>query len=424
MEDEVRLRRPSKKKILLFLSVLGPGIITASVDNDAGGIATYSIAGAHFGYALLWTLIPITVALIVVQEMVARMGVVTGKTLADLIREKFGVRPTFFLLVALVLANLGNTVAEFAGWASAWEIFGVSKYLSVPVGAVAVWFLVVKGTYRVVEKVFLVACAVFFTYPVAAYLAAPDWAVVGRSLVVPEVRMDGTFLTMLIGMVGTTIAPWMQFYLQSAVVEKNVQVENYSLTRIDVIFGCFVTDIVALSIIVACGATLFLGSIQIQDAKDAAVALAPLAGKYASWLFAFGLANASLFAASILPLATAYCVCEGMGWESGVDKDFRSAPQFFWLYTGLIVLGGGVILYPRAPLILIMYLSQVVNGVLLPFVLVFMLKLVNDRELMGDHVNSKAFNGIAWTTTVVMITLTVLLVLVMVFPGLPGMIGL
>jgi len=423
-ERAVRFHRPNRTRIMLFLAVLGPGIITASVDNDAGGIATYSIAGAHFGYTLLWTLVPITIALIVVQEMVARMGVVTGKTLADLIREKFGVRPTFFLLVALVFANLGNTVAEFAGWASAWEIFGISKYVSVPVGAVAVWFLVVKGTSRVVEKVFLVACAVFLTYPVAAYLAAPDWAAVGRSLVVPEVTLDDTYVTMLIGMVGTTIAPWMQFYLQSAVVEKNVQVENYSLTRIDVIFGCFVTDIVALSIIVACGATLFLEGIPVHDAKDAAVALAPLAGKYASWLFAFGLANASLFSASILPLATAYCVCEGMGWESGVDKDFRTAPQFFWLYTGLILLGGGLILWPRAPLILVMYLSQVVNGVLLPFVLIFMLKLINDRELMGDYVNSKSFNGIAWTTTVVMIALTALLVLVTLFPGLPGLVGL
>ncbi|HEX9206460.1 MAG TPA: Nramp family divalent metal transporter [Candidatus Deferrimicrobiaceae bacterium] len=420
----MRFRRPDKAKIALFLSVLGPGIITASVDNDAGGIATYSIAGAHFGYALLWTLIPITVALVVVQEMVARMGVVTGKTLADLVREKFGVRPTFFLLVALVLANLGNTVAEFAGWASAWEIFGVSKYVSVPVGAVAVWFLVVKGTYRVVEKVFLVACLVFFTYPVASYLAGPDWGAVGRSLVVPVVRADGAYLTMLIGMVGTTIAPWMQFYLQSAVVEKSVQIENYSLTRVDVIFGCFVTDVVALAIIVACGATLFVNGIHVENAKDAAVALAPLAGKYASWLFAFGLANASLFAASILPLATAYSVCEGMGWESGIDKDFRTAPQFFWLYTGLIVLGAGTILYPGAPLILVMYLSQVVNGMLLPFVLIFMLRLINDRELMGGHVNSKAFNGIAWTTTAVMIFLTGLLVLVTVFPGLPGVLGL
>jgi len=420
----VRFRRPDKAKIALFLSVLGPGVITASVDNDAGGIATYSIAGAHFGYALLWTLVPITVALIVVQEMVARMGVVTGKTLADLVREKFGVRPTFFLLLALVPANLGNTVAEFAGWASAWEIFGVSKYVSVPVGAVAVWFLVVKGTYRVVEKIFLVACTVFFTYPVAAYLANPDWGTVGRNLVVPVVRVDGAYLTMLIGMVGTTIAPWMQFYLQSAVVEKNVQIENYSLTRADVIFGCFVTDIVALSIIVACGATLFASGIHVGDAKDAAVALAPLAGKYASWLFAFGLANASLFAASILPLATAYSVCEGMGWESGIDKNFRTAPQFFWLYTGLIALGAMIILVPNAPLILIMYLSQVVNGMLLPFVLIFMLKLINDRTLMGEHVNSKAFNGIAWTTTGIMIVLTVLLLIVTVFPGIPGRLGL
>ncbi len=420
----MHFHRAAKTKILLFLSVLGPGIITASVDNDAGGVATYSIAGAHFGYTLLWTLPPIMVALIVVQEMAARMGVVTGKTLADLIREKFGVRPTFFLLVAMVLANLGNTVAEFAGWASAWEIFGVSKYLSIPVGAAAVWFLVVKGTYRVVEKVFLVACAVFLTYPVAAWLAAPDWGEVGRNLVVPTVRLDASYVTILIGMVGTTIAPWMQFYMQSAVVEKNVQVENYPLTRIDVIFGCVVTLIVAVSIIVACGATLYEEGTRIEDAKDAAVALAPLAGTYASWLFAFGLANASLFAASILPLATAYCVCEGMGWESGVDKDFRTAPQFFWLYTGLIVIGGALVLYPRAPLILVMYLSQVVNGILLPFVLVFMLKLINDAELMGEHVNSRGLNAVAWTTTAVMIVLTALLVAVTVFPGLPGRLGL
>ncbi len=323
----MRFRRPDKKKILLFLSVLGPGIITASVDNDAGGIATYSIAGAHFGYALLWTLIPITVALIVVQEMVARMGVVTGKTLADLIREKFGVGPTFYLLMALVLANLGNTVAEFAGWASAWEIFGVSRYFSVPVGAAVVWFLVVKGTYRVVEKIFLVACLIFFAYPVAAYLARPDGAAVARNLVVPDIRLDAGYVTMLIGMVGTTIAPWMQFYLQSAVVEKNLQVEEYPLTRVDVIFGCFVTDIVALSIIVACGATLYVQGIHITDASEAAVALEPLAGKYASILFAIGLANASLFAASILPLATAYCVCEGMGWSRGSTRTSGPRPS-------------------------------------------------------------------------------------------------
>jgi Mn2+/Fe2+ NRAMP family transporter len=294
----------------------------------------------------------------------------------------------------------------------------------VPVGAAAVWFLVVKGTYRVVEKIFLVACLIFFAYPVAAYLAHPDGTAVARNLVVPDLRLDVGYVTMLIGMVGTTIAPWMQFYLQSAVVEKSLQAEEYPLIRVDVIFGCLVTDIVALSIIVACGATLYVSGVRIEDAKDAAMALAPLAGKNASLLFAFGLANASLFAASILPLATAYCVCEGMGWESGIDKDFRTAPQFFWLYTGLIVLGGALVLYPAAPLVLIMYFSQVANGVLLPFVLLFMLKLINDRELMGEHVNSKTFNGIAWTTTVVMIVLTVLLVVVTLFPGLPGTLGL
>ncbi|MGE5663368.1 MAG: Nramp family divalent metal transporter [Deltaproteobacteria bacterium] len=420
----MRFGRPDKKTLIAFLAVLGPGIITASVDNDAGGIATYSIAGAHFGYTLLWTLIPITVALIVVQEMVARMGVVTGKTLADLIREKFGVRPTFFLLAALLLANLGNTVAEFAGWAAALEIFGVSKYISVPIGAVFVWFLVVKGTYRVVEKIFLVACTIYFTYAISAYLGHPPWGTVARELVTPHLNADGAYIMLLIGMVGTTIAPWMQFYLQSAVVEKNIQVEEYALCRADVIVGCFVTDLVALSIIVACGATLFAAGVRISDAKDAALALEPLAGKYASGLFAFGLANASLFAASILPLATAYSVCEGMGWESGIDKDFRTAPHFFWLYTGLIVLGALLVLAPGAPLILIMYLSQVANGILLPFVLVFMLKLANDRELMGDYVNTGAFNAIAWTTSAVMILLTVFLVALTLFPGLPGLVGL
>jgi NRAMP (natural resistance-associated macrophage protein)-like metal ion transporter len=420
----LRFRRPDKKSVLTFLAVLGPGIITASVDNDAGGIATYSIAGAHFGYSLLWTLIPITVALIVVQEMVARMGVVTGKTLADLIREKFGVRLTFFLLTALLVANFGNVVAEFAGWAAALEIFGVSRYLSVPIGAVAVWFLVVKGTYRVVEKIFLIASTVYFTYAVSAWLGHPPWGTVAVELVTPHLRMDGSYIMILIAMVGTTIAPWMQFYLQSAIVEKNIQIEDYKYSRADVVAGCFVTDIVALSIMVACGATLFTAGVRVEDAKDAALALAPLAGNYASTLFAIGLANASLFAASILPLATAYSVCEGMGWESGVDKDFRTAPHFFWLYTGLIVTGAVLVLYPSAPLILIMYLSQVANGILLPFVLIFMLKLINDRELMGDHVNTKAFNGIAWATTVVMIVLTVLLLVLTLFPGLPPRIGL
>jgi Mn2+/Fe2+ NRAMP family transporter len=400
----------NKKKILIFFSVLGPGIITANVDNDAGGIATYSVAGAHFGYSLLWTLIPITIALIVVQEMCARMGVVTGKTLADLIREKFGVKATFFLMLSLLVADMGNTVAEFAGWASAMEIFGVNKYVSVPIGALAVWLLVVKGTYRFVERIFLIACTVFLTYIVSAYLIHPPWGEIMVATVRPSFDFEVSYVMMLIGIVGTTIAPWMQFYLQSAVVEKNIKVENYGASRMDVIVGCVMTDVIAFFIIVACAATMYSGGIRITDAKDAAVALAPLAGINASILFAIGLANASLFAASILPLATAYYVCEGMGWESGIDKNFKTAPQFMWLYTGLIVVGALIILIPNAPLVPIMLISQVVNGIMLPFVLIFMLILINDRDLMGDYTNSKTFNIIAWATVLIMVALTLVLV--------------
>ncbi len=399
----------NKRKILVFFSVLGPGIITANVDNDAGGIATYSVAGAHFGYSLLWTLIPITIALIVVQEMVARMGVVTGKTLADLIRENFGVKTTFFLMLSLLLADMGNTVAEFAGWASAMEIFGVNKYVSVPIGAFAVWLLVVKGTYRVVEKIFLIACTVYLTYAFSAFFVHPPWGRIMLDTVRPSFNFNPSYLTMLIGVVGTTIAPWMQFYLQSAVVEKNVKIENYKASRMDVIVGCIMTDAVAFFIIVACAATLFVNGIKITDAKDAAVSLAPLAGSYASILFAIGLANASLFSASILPLATAYYVCEGMGWESGVDKNFKTAPQFMWLYTAIIVIGALIILIPNAPLIAIMLISQVVNGVMLPFVLIFMLLLINNKDIMGNFTNSRTFDIIAWATVVIMIVLTLAL---------------
>jgi Mn2+/Fe2+ NRAMP family transporter len=400
----------NKKNILLFLSVLGPGIITANVDNDAGGIATYSVAGATFGYSLLWTLIPITVALIVVQEMCARMGVVSGKSLADMIRENFGVKITAYLMLFLLLTDLGNTVAEFAGWASAMEVFGVSKYISVPIGAFLVWWLVVKGSYKMVEKIFLFACTIYLTYIISAVLAHPPWGEIVVATVTPSFDFKPSYLMMLVGVVGTTIAPWMQFYIQSAVVEKGVIVENYKACRLDVIVGCVLTDVVAFFIIVACGATMFKQGIHINDAKDAAVSLAPLAGKYASALFAIGLANASLFAASILPLATAYCVCEAMGWESGVDHDFKSAPQFMWLYTGLIVLGAAIILIPNAPLIAIMLISQVGNGALLPFVLIFMLVLINKKELMGEYVNSRFFNIIAWLTVVIMIALTLILV--------------
>ncbi len=407
----------SLRNVLLFLSLLGPGIITANVDNDAGGIATYSLAGAHFGYSLLWLLLPTTAALVVVQEMCARMGAVTGKGLSDLIRESFGLKVTFYVMIALFLTNLGNTVSEFAGIAAGMELFGVSRFISVPLAAVAVWLLIVKGTYRLVEKIFLVACLVYVAYPVAAFLAGPDWSAVGRGLVLPETSVSPESLTMIVGLVGTTIAPWMQFYQQASVVEKGITRENYAFCRLDVIVGCVMAVAVAFFIVVACAATIHQQGLNIETAADAALALKPLVGEYASFLFAFGLCNASLFAACVLPLSTSYYICEGMGWELGVDKDFREAPQFFWLFTLSIVLGAGAILLPGAPLILVMYLSQVVNGMVLPFILVFMLLLVNDRRLMGEAVNGPVFNAVAWITVAVMIALTLLLTLDTISPG-------
>ena len=412
-----RLRR-YRTSLLIFLAVLGPGIITANVDNDAGGIYTYSLAGAKFGFTLLWTLVPITVALVVVQEIVARMGVVTGKGLADLIREEYGFRTTFILMMMLLAADLGNTVAEFAGLASGMSVFGVTRYVAVPLGAVLVWALVVKGTYRVVEKVFLAACVFYVAYPVSCFLAHPKWPDAVISTLRPSFQFSGSYLYMLIGVVGTTIAPWMQFYLQAAVVEKGIKVKEYIYSRWDVIVGCIITDVVAFFIIVACAATIYLsGHRQINDAGDAALALRPLAGHAASALFAFGLCNASLFSACILPLATAYYVCEGLGLEAGINKRFDEAPAFYWLYTSLIVVGAlAVTLLGEAKQIPIILFSQVANGVLLPFVLIFMLHLVNREDLMGKYKNSRLFNYIAWVSCVVMIVLTLLLVVSTFFP--------
>ena len=393
-------------RILLALSVIGPGIITANVDNDAGGIATYSQAGADFGYTLLWTLIPITFALILVQEMCARMGVVTGKGLSDLIRERFGVKATFYVMLALLFANLGNTVAEFAGIAQSLEIFGIPRWVSVPLSAAGVWYLVMKGSAKVVERVFLVACVVYVAYIVSGFLAKPVWPEVWAGTLQPKLAMNGAALTMVVTLVGTTIAPWMQFYLQSAMVEKGVRLKDYAISRWDVIVGCVVTDVVAFFIVLACGATIFKTHAHIETAKDAALALGPLAGKYASSLFAFGLFNASLFAASILPLSTAYYVCEAFGWESGVNKRKDEAPQFYSLYAGMIIIGAGLVLIPRLPLLKVMLLSQTANGVLLPFLLVFMLLLARDERLMGKYRNGRIVDAISWLTTLVLIVLT------------------
>src|SRR5246127_4577706 len=399
-----------KTRILLFLAVVGPGFITANVDNDAGGIWTYSSAGAQFGHMLLWTMIPTTLALIVVQEMSARMGAVTGKGLSDLIREEFGFRITFFMMIGILITNFGNIVAEFAGIAGSLELFGLSKYYTVPVCAVIVWLIVVQGQYKSVEKVFLAASFFYITYIIAGVLAKPAWIEATISTIKPPARSDWLqqgYVYMVIGLVGTTIAPWMQFYLQSSIVEKGITRRQFKASQLDVITGCIFTDVVAWFIIVACAATLYVhGYRNVQDAKDAAQALRPLAGDYAYILFAMGLFNASLFAASILPLSTAYTVCEGLGFESGVGREFSEAPVFYWLYSVLIVAGAGVILFPNLPLVKISILSQVVNGVAVPPVLIFMLLLVNKKDLMGDYVNSRLYNVIAWATTVIMTILS------------------
>ncbi len=398
-------------RIILFLAVLGPGFITANVDNDSGGIFTYSQAGAQYGYTLLWTTIPVMIALVVVQEMCSRMGVVTGKGLSDLIREEFGLRLTFVLMVLLVFVNYTNVVTEFIGIAGSMHLFHVAKYISVPICAFLVWMLVLRGDYKSTEKVFLVASMVYLTYIFTGVLARPDWhEALRNSVILPasSVWHDKAYVYMVVGVVGTTIAPWMQFYLQSSVVEKGIPVKNYGASRIDVIVGSVFAIIIAWFIVVACAATLFVhGMGAIQVAADAAEAMRPLAGDYAFILFAFGLFNASFFAASILPLSTAYTVCEGLGFESGVDKSFKEAPFFYWLYTLLIACGAlTVLLLPDAQLINVAIFSQVLNGVLLPVVIILMLLLINRTDLMGKYKNSGLWNWIAWGTSIIVIVMT------------------
>lgn len=404
------------RNLIIFLAVIGPGIITANIDNDAGGITTYSVAGARFGYTLLWTLIPTTIALIVIQEMVARMGVITGKGLSDLIREHYGIRVTFFMMAVLLTANFGTTVAEFAGWAASMEIFGLSKYIVVPLGALFVWILVTKGSYRVVERVLLGACMLYLGYVFSGFMSGPDWSSIAKNTLVPTIKWDAEFIMLTIAIIGTTITPWMQFYLQSSIAEKGVSKEFYKASRLDVIAGCFMTNIIAFFIIITCATTLFPQGIRIHEAHEAAIALRPFAGQYASTFFAISLANASLLGAIIVPLATAYYVCEAMGWETGINKTFKEAPHFMWIYTTLIVISALLILIPKAPLVLLMILSSLLNGILLPFVLVFALFLVNDKRIMGEYTNTRSNNFICWGTIVVLITLTTALLLMTVTP--------
>jgi len=397
--------------LFVFLTIVGPGIITGSVDNDAGGITTYSVAGAIYGYKLLWSLIPCFIVLFVVQEMNARMGIVTGKGLADLIRENFGVKVTFFIFVGLIIADIGNTATEFAGVAGSMQIFGVSKYIAVPLAAIAVWILVVKGTYRTTEKIFLIFSIFLLSYIASAFLAKPDWLEIGSALIHPTIETNYNYIGLVIGMVGTTIAPWMQFYMQSAVIEKGLKIEDLKYEFWDVAIGSVITIVVAFFIIVACGATLNKNGIQINEAKDAALALKPIAGAFASQIFAFGLFVASIFAATILPLATAFYICEAFGFEAGINKKLKEAPEFFTLFTIIIFIGVFIILIPGAPLIQITLWSQIINGMLLPVVLVCMMLMVNNKEIMGEYTNSRIKNIVGWVTVVVLIVLTAILTL-------------
>lgn len=392
--------------IWALLIIMGPGIITSSADNDAGGIATYSLAGAEYGLSLLWLMVPTIILLIIIQEMCARMAVVTGKGLSDLIRERFGVKYTFYTMVALVIANLGTTLAEFAGIAAALEIFAISRYISIPFSILFLMWLVVKGTYGSVERVFLTACLLFVAYIVAGFLVGPDWIEVFHSLITPTVRPDPPYLVMMVGLVGTTVSPWMLFYLQASIVDKGVGVKDLRISRVDVIFGSIVVGIVATFIMLTCAATFHKAGIKITEASQAALALAPLAGEYSKWLFAFGLFNASMFAASILPLSTAYTVCEAFGWESSLDKKFSEAPQFYGLYCFTIFLSGLIMLIPNLPLVSIMYASQVLQGLVLPALLVFMVILINDRGTMGTYASGLTLKVISWATVLALIALS------------------
>lgn len=399
------------RNLILFLAVLGPGIITGSVDNDAGGITTYSIAGALYGYNLLWTMIPAFIVLVVVQEMNARMGIVSGKGLADLIRENAGVKVTFFIFIGLLIADIGNTTTEFAGVAGSMQVFNISKYLSVPISAVLVWWLVVKGTYKFSERVFLIFSAFLLVYVFSAIMGKPHWHDIGQAMIKPDIHYTKEYLAIVIGIIGTTIAPWMQFYMQSAVIEKGLKITDYKYTLLDVIMGSVITVVVAFFIIIACASTLHVNGIVINEAKDAAMALKPIAGDMASITFAFGLFIASIFSATILPVATAFYVCEAFGFEAGIDKKWKDAPQFYWLFTFIIIIGAAIILIPNAPLIVITLWSQVANGLLLPVVLLCMILLVNNKEVMGEYTNKRWQNIIGWSTITILIGLSATLLI-------------
>jgi len=411
------VRSPWFIQLMVFLAVLGPGIITGMADDDAGGIATYSLAGSQFGLTMLWTFIPMTVALAVIQEMAQRMGVVTGKGLAELIHEKMGIRISFFVTIALLAANFGTTLAEFVGISSAASILGVPPFVSLPLAVIFLSWLVIKGTYKIVERVFLFTSALYVTYIISTFLAHPDWKAAAVASVVPQISLSQAYILMLVGLVGTTISPWMQYYAQSSTADKKIPLAHLRDSQIDAVNGSVWSNVISWFIVVACAATIFVHGIPVNNVADISAALAPLAGNYASVLFAFGFLNASLMAASVLPLSTSYAVCEGLGLGRGVSKKFREAPVFFGHYFGVIVLAAVLISLPGVPFLSVLFLSQVVDGILLPFVLIFVLILVNDRDIMGKYVNRRLFNYIAWATVMIMIGLSVTLVVTQFLPS-------
>jgi len=407
-------KRPLRR-IILFLAVIGPAIITSSADNDAGGIATYAIAGASYGYALLWSLLIITFGEAIVQEMAARMGAVTGKGLSALIREEFGVRVTFLAMLGLLFANIGTTMAEFAGIAASLQIFGISKYISVPLAALFIWRLVARGSYNLVEKTLLTLCLALFAYIISGFMVGPSWGKVLLRTLLPSLRFDSNYILLLIASFGTTLTPWMQFYLQSSVTEKGITMRDYPFTRLEVFLGSFFSNLVSWFIVVTTAATLFVHGISIDSAGDAALALAPLAGRYAGALFALGLLGASTLAAAVLPLSTAYAICEAFGWERGVDKGFEEASLFYGLYTGIVIIGAVATLIPGISLMKIMMLSQAVNGFLLPAILILMIRLANNRRIMGNHINGRLPNAVAWFTAMFVALTTASLLLRWIF---------
>ena len=421
----LRLRRTvaRRKRLLFLVSILGPGMITANAGNDAGGIATFASIGAEFGYSLLWILIPIAISLGIVQEMCARMGAVTGKGLADLIRERFGVRWTALVMLALLVANAGVTVSEFVGIAAAAELFGgpgYLRYVVVPLAGFLIWWLVVKGSYKRVERVFLLMTLVFLGYIVSAFLSRPDWGAVAVGLVRPEFKFEHAFLFTFVAVIGTTISPYMQVYVQSSVVEKGVTSDDYSKTKLDVWVGTIFAILIVFFIVVSTAATLHKAGIQISSAADAAHALRPLAGRHAQTLFGIGLLGASMLAAGVLPLATAYSISEALGFEKGISRSFREAPIFLGTFTFLIAVGAAIAIVPYLPLIRVLLVTQVINGLLLPVVLFAVLRLVNDRELMGRHVNGPLYNIAAWLTAILVTILSLLFILITLFPSLFG----